>query len=75
MHQDTADGTNHLQAAMEETLGKIRPRIVIPHHLLELGHGLGAYGHGMGLKLHSQVPQGTRVQMLHWGESLALEID
>ena len=75
LHQDTADGTNHLQAAMEESLGKIRPRIVIPHHLLELGHGLGAYGHGMGLKLHSQVPQGTRVQMLHWGESLALEID
>lgn len=75
LHQDTADGVSHLQAAMEESLGKIRPRIVIPHHLLELGHGLGAYGHGMALKLYSQVPDGTRVQMLHWGESLVVEID
>ena len=75
LHQDTAEGIQHLQAAMEESLGKIRPRIVIPHHLLELGHGLGAYGHGMALKLYSQVPEGTRVQMLHWGESLVLDIE
>ena len=64
-----------IQAAMEESLLKINPRLVIPHHLLELGHGLGAYGHDMGIRLNDQVPDGARVQMLHWGESLVLPLD
>jgi hypothetical protein len=60
-----------VQTAMEESLRKLRPRLVIPHHLLEVGHGLGAYGHDMGIRLRNQVPEGTRVQMLQWGESLS----
>jgi len=59
-----------IQEAMEETLREIHARIVIPHHLLELGHGLGAYGHDMGFRLHQQVPEGVDVQMLQWGEYL-----
>jgi hypothetical protein len=63
-----------IQAAMVESLSKIRPGLVIPHHLLELGHKLGAYGHDMGIRLRSQVPDGTQVQMLHWGESLLIPL-
>jgi hypothetical protein len=59
-----------IQAAMVESLSKLKPRLVIPHHLLELGHRLGAYGHDMGLRVRTQVPPGTPVQMLHWGESV-----
>lgn len=65
--------TGGIQDAMEETLGLINAKIVIPHHLLELGHGLGAYGHDMGFRLHSQVPEETTVQMLNWGESMILD--
>ena len=61
-----------IQDAMEETLSLINARMVIPHHLLELGHGLGAYGHDMGLRLNSQVPEETIVQMLNWGDSITL---
>jgi len=60
-----------VQTAMEESLRKLRPRLVIPHHLLEVGHRLDAYGHDMGIRLRNQVPEGTRVQMLQWGESLS----
>ena len=61
------------QAAMEEILLNIRPKIIIPHHLLELGHGLNAYGHDMGFRLRRQAPAGVKVTMLHWGESLTLK--
>ena len=71
--QGTSDGINNLQAALKDSLATMRPKLVIPHHLLELGHGLGAYGHGMGLRLYGQVPAGTHVQMLHWGESIQIK--
>ena len=61
-----------IQEAMEGTLREIDARIIIPHHLLELGHGLGAYGHDMGFRLHQQAPEGVDVQMLQWGESLQI---
>jgi len=63
-----------MQAAMVESLSKIHPKLVIPHHMLELGHKLGAYGHDMGIRLRSQVPDETQVLMLHWGESLLIPI-
>ncbi len=62
-----------IQEAMEETLREIHPRILIPHHLLELGHGLGAYGHDMGFRLYQQAPKGVDVQMLQWGEFLRVK--
>lgn len=62
-----------IQEAMVDTLREIRPRLVIPHHLLELGHGLGAYGHDMGLRLFQQASEGVKVQMLQWGESVHLK--
>jgi hypothetical protein len=61
-----------IQDAMEETLRQINARVIIPHHLLELGHGLGAYGHDMGFRLCHQVPKGVNVQMLNWGEILSI---
>jgi len=61
-----------VQDAMEETLQQINARLIIPHHLLELGHGLGAYGHDMGFRLCQQVPEDVNVQMLNWGETLTL---
>lgn len=59
-----------IQEAMAETLREIQAKVIIPHHLLELGHGLGAYGHDMGFRLDQQAPEGMDVQMLQWGESL-----
>jgi hypothetical protein len=61
-----------IQDAMKETLRKINAKVIIPHHLLELGHGLGAYGHDMGFRLFQQAPEGVNVQMLNWGETLKL---
>jgi hypothetical protein len=58
------------QGPIEDVLRGIGARVVIPHHLLELGHGLGAYGHDMGIRLHEQVPDGTDVVMLQWGETM-----
>jgi hypothetical protein len=60
------------QEAMKETLDSIHPRLVIPHHLLELGHGLDAYGHDMGIRLHKQAPSGVKVLMLQWGETVTI---
>jgi len=62
-----------IQEAMEETLREIHAHIVIPHHLLEFGHGLGAYAHDMGFRLQRQAPKGMDVQMLQWGESLQVK--
>jgi hypothetical protein len=60
------------QEAMKETLNSIRPHLVIPHHLLELGHGLNAYGHDMGIRLYKQAPIGVKVLMLQWGETVTI---
>ncbi len=61
-----------IQDAMEAALRQINARVIIPHHLLELGHGMGAYGHDMGFRLYQQVPEGVNVQMLNWGETLTI---
>ena len=66
------EGHTGIQEAMIETLQRIHPRYVIPHHLLELGHGKDAYGHDMGLRLSQQAPSGVDVVMLQWGEALRL---
>ena len=66
------EGHTGIQEAMIETLQRIHPRYVIPHHLLELGHGKDAYGHDMGLRLSQQVPNGVDTVMLQWGESWRL---
>jgi len=58
-----------IQEAMTETLRKIHPRFAVPHHLLELGHGVNAYGHDMGLRLDKQAPPGVKIVRLQWGES------
>jgi beta-lactam-binding protein with PASTA domain len=73
--ESRADGEGYLQGrdVIAETLELIHPRILIPHHLLEFGHGLGAYGHDMGIRLIGQSPQGVDVVMLNWGESIKIE--
>ena len=60
------------RGAMRKSLAALRPKLVVPQHLLELGHRLGAYGHDLGLQLEKQLPAGSKLQMLHWGESITL---
>lgn len=63
-------GQDHdIQEALEETLERMRPRFLIPHHLLEIGHGMYAYGYDMAVRLYDQASSGTEVKLLHWGES------
>lgn len=70
--QTTEDGIGQIQAAMVESLDLIRPKLITPHHLLELGHGLGAYSHAMGLRLRRQAPAGSQVKLVHWGGSITV---
>jgi len=70
--QTTEDGTARIQAAMVESLDLIRPKLIVPHHLLELGHGLGAYSHAMGMSVRRQAPAGSRVRLVHWGQSISV---
>lgn len=62
-----------IQDALVESLDRISPKLIIPHHALELGHKLGAYGHDMDIRLKRQMPEATTLQQLHWGEWLYLE--
>jgi len=61
-----------MQGSIEEVLQKIPAKIIIPQHLLELGHGTGAYGHDMGYRLNEQVSDASEVIMLQWGEKLTI---
>ena len=65
----------YYQQAMEEILHKIKPCMMIPHHLMEFRvHDFEwIYGHEMGMRLKKKVPEGVRVQMLQWGEFIELE--
>jgi hypothetical protein len=57
-----------MQGSIENVMQKIQAKVVIPQHLLELGHGTGAYGHDMGYRLYNQVSDNSEVIMLQWGE-------
>jgi len=52
-----------------EVVGRIKPRILAPHHLLELGHGLRAYGHDeLGIRHRQAGNNAPAVLMLQWGD-------
>jgi L-ascorbate metabolism protein UlaG (beta-lactamase superfamily) len=62
-----------IHEATRDTLDKMKPRFVIPQHLLETYfHGWSAYSYENGIRLYDQVPSETKVQMLHWGEYFAV---
>lgn len=48
---------------------RIKPRILAPHHLLELGHGLRAYGHDeLGVRHRQPGQNAPALLMLQWGD-------
>lgn len=61
-----------IQEALKETLDKMQPRLLVPQHMLEIGHGMDAYGYDMGIRLYDEAPLATKVQMLDWGEQLVV---
>ena len=74
MYPDQTREDDH-RGAMAESLRKLSPKLLIPHHLLELGHGLGAYSYDLGKQVGKCAPDGTKVLILHWGESITLGSD
>jgi hypothetical protein len=50
-------------------VGRVKPRILVPHHLLELGHGLRAYGHDeLGVRHRNPGKNAPALLMLQWGD-------
>lgn len=62
----------HSLSAMEKVLHALRPKMLIPHHLMEYGHRIWALSHSLGFALEELRHKETRLQMLHWGESVIL---
>ena len=62
----------HSLSAMKEALHTVRPKMLIPHHLMEYGHRIWALSHSLGFALEELRYRETRLQMLHWGESVIL---
>ncbi|MGE5812489.1 MAG: hypothetical protein ACM339_13360 [Ignavibacteria bacterium] len=61
-----------IELPIEKALEKIHSKIVIPHHLLELGHELWAISHDTGIRVIEQAKNNSQVIMLQWGEKLSL---
>ena len=59
-----------LEANAGKSVSRMGPRFFVPQHLLELNHGLDAYGHdALGLRCRNTDPAQPRLLMLHWGDS------
>jgi hypothetical protein len=59
-----------LEANASRAVSRIRPRFFVPQHLLELNHGLDAYGHdALALRHRNADPAKPHLLMLQWGDS------
>lgn len=59
-----------LEASAPRAVSRIRPRYFVPQHLLELNHGLDAYGHDtLALRHRNSDPTQPHLLMLQWGDS------
>jgi L-ascorbate metabolism protein UlaG (beta-lactamase superfamily) len=58
-----------IEEELPELVQRLHPRLIIPHHILELGHGIEEYdyGHEWAIRLGRQVPIGTEVILMEWG--------
>ncbi len=59
-----------LEREAPAAVARMGPRFFVPQHLLELGHGMNAYGHdALALRHRRQNADGPRLLMLQWGDS------
>ncbi len=63
-----------LEEEAPDAVAKMGPRYFVPHHLLELGHGLGTYSHdALGLRKSQADSKRSRRLMLHWGDKYQIK--